>query len=509
VEAFKKASMERWGVDNPMKVTEISNKVSEARAVIDKDVMVEKARKTNLERHGVDNVSKLDTVKAAKVATTRINLGVDNPFQSEVVKDKIRKTTMEKYGTYHPSRAQSVRVKTSETNLVRYGTTNPMQSDLVKTKKREGISSGTIKTTLNTDPLYVTYHGGGLYTMRCDSSMGHNFEIDTHLYHARKGLGNPLCTVCNPVGSTPSVKEIELRNFVSSVYPGEVVHGHRDGFELDIYIPALGIGIEYNGLYWHSDRFKDRGYHLAKTEHFRAKGIRVYHVWEDDWIHRNAIVRSQVSNWLGVIPVRLMARDGDIQVIRDKSLIRSFLESSHIQGYIRTSLAIGLFIESELVSLMTFDHSEGRLTMSADEWNLSRFCTKAGTVVSGAASRLLTNFERKVSPTRVITFADMEWSIGNLYEKLGFTKVNVTGPNYKYVVGGRRVNKQRFTKEKLVREGYDPQFTEREITLSLGLSRVWDCGQIKYQKIYNGEHIIIQHQEGTPCTGRHGRPPVA
>lgn len=484
VESFRRSSMERWGVDNPMRVAEVSKKVSEARSLIDKRAMVEKIKKTSIERHGVDNVSKLGSVKAAKAATTRKNLGVDNPFQAEIVKERIRKTTLDRYGADHPMRSASVRERTAETNLVRYGVPNPMQSGAVRKKRQAGIAAGTIRTTLNSDPLFVAYHGDGHYTMSCDAGMGHSFGIDTHLYHARKGLGNGLCTVCNPVGTTPSVKEIQLRDFVSSVYPGRVVHGHRDGLELDIYLPEAGVGIEYNGLYWHSERFKDRGYHLAKTEHFQDRGIRVYHVWEDDWIHRGEIVRSQVSNWLGATPLRLMARDGEVRLVGDRSLVRSFLDSSHIQGYVRSSLALGLYMGGELASLMTFDHSEGRLTMPADEWNLSRFCNRTGTVVAGAASRLLAHFERMVSPRRVITFADREWSVGGLYERLGFSRVHVTGPNYKYVVGGRRVNKQRYTKERLIREGHDPSLSEREITQSMGLARIWDCGQIKYERKY-------------------------
>lgn len=484
VDAYRKSYMDRWGVDNPMKLPEVREKVSAARSRMDKSKMVERIRRTNISRHGVDNVSKIESVKAAKAESTRANLGVDNPFQSEEVKAKIRRTNLENLGVDHPMKSPAVRAKAVATNMLRYGAANPMQSEFVRDRIRVGIDAGSIRTTINSDPLFVSYLGAGQYTLRCDGGLGHDYDIDTHLYHARKGLGNGLCTVCNPVGTTPSVKEVELRDFVTSVYPGEVVHGHRDGYELDIYLPGIGVGLEYNGLYWHSERFKDRGYHLAKTEHFRDRGIRVYHVWEDDWIHRNAIVRSQVANWLGATVDRLMAREGEVRVVRDRSLVRSFLDSSHIQGYVRSSLAIGLFIGGELASLMTFDHSEGRLSMPSDEWNLSRFCNRPGTVVAGAASRLLAHFERQNSPRRVITFADREWSVGGLYDRLGFRQVHVTGPNYKYVVGGRRVNKQRFTKERLVREGHDPSLSESEITRSMGLTRIWDCGQIKYEKTY-------------------------
>ena len=34
--------------------------------------------------------------------------------------------------------------------------------------------------------------------------------------------------------------------------------------ELDIYLPNLNIAIEYNGLYWHGEKNKDKNYHLEK-----------------------------------------------------------------------------------------------------------------------------------------------------------------------------------------------------------------------------------------------------
>ena len=34
--------------------------------------------------------------------------------------------------------------------------------------------------------------------------------------------------------------------------------------ELDIYVPSRNIAFEYDGLYWHSNKFVDKDYHLSK-----------------------------------------------------------------------------------------------------------------------------------------------------------------------------------------------------------------------------------------------------
>lgn len=80
----------------------------------------------------------------------------------------------------------------------------------------------------------------------------------------------------------------------------------------------------------------------------------------------------------------------------------------------------------------------------------------------------------------IISFADKEWSIGDLYFKLGFKKVSESKPNYKYLVEKKRVNKQRFKKSKLVSEGFDNSKSETEIMHDRGIYKIWDCGQIKF-----------------------------
>jgi hypothetical protein len=123
---------------------------------------------------------------------------------------------------------------------------------------------------------------------------------------------------------------------------------------------------------------------------------------------------------------------------------------------------------------MTFDHFEGRKKMMDNEWNLNRFCTKINTNVIGGASKLLNYFIANYSPNRIISYADMDWSIGNLYYVLGFECIDVTPPDYKYVIDGKRVHKSRFRKRKGV--------SESKIVDEMGLRKVYDCGKIKFEK---------------------------
>lgn len=71
----------------------------------------------------------------------------------------------------------------------------------------------------------------------------------------------------------------------------EKIYSDDKKFEVDIFLKDFNLGIEFNGLYWHSyemltTRMSDedaKTYHLRKTEYFRNKGIQIIHIWENEW----------------------------------------------------------------------------------------------------------------------------------------------------------------------------------------------------------------------------------
>lgn len=70
---------------------------------------------------------------------------------------------------------------------------------------------------------------------------------------------------------------------------------------------------------------------------------------------------------------------------------------------------------------------------------------------------------------------------GDLYEKLGMEYVGLTKPNYYYIVNGKRENRIKYQKHKLVKEGYDEKLTEHQIMINRNISRIYNCGN----KIFN------------------------
>jgi hypothetical protein len=100
--------------------------------------------------------------------------------------------------------------------------------------------------------------------------------------------------------------------------------------------------------------------------------------------------------------------------------------------------------------------------------------------VIGGASKLLKWFIKNNNPTNIVSYADIRWSDGNLYNVLGFDKINESKPNYFYVINKKREHRYKFRKDILVSEGFDENKSENEIMKERGINRIYDCGNLVY-----------------------------
>ena len=279
--------------------------------------------------------------------------------------------------------------------------------------------------------------------------------------------------------------EKDLYNFISENYHGNILLNKKNiikPLELDIYLPDLKLGFEFNGLFWHNELNKDNNYHLNKTEECEKQGIHLIHIYEDDWLFKQNIVKSRILNILNITSNKIYARKCQIKEVDDSNLIRKFLEENHQQGFISSKIKLGLFYNDELVSLMTFGHQ--RISMGAkskkNNYEMLRFCNKLNTLVIGGADKLFKFFIEKHQPKEVISYADRSWSRGDLYKKLGFTFISKTPPNYYYIIDDMRKYRFNYRKDKLVREGFDPNKTEHETMLERNIFRIYDSGSLKF-----------------------------
>ena len=293
------------------------------------------------------------------------------------------------------------------------------------------------------------------------------------------GHGCPVC------GKNMSISEIEIKEYVESLGIVCTVNDRSvlDGMEIDIFVPSHRVGIEFDGLYWHSELYKDKNYHLRKTEECNRHGIRLIHVFEDEWVNKKDIVKSIISNSLGKTENRIFARKCEIKVV-DSATKSAFLDENHIQGNVGSRINIGLYFCGELVSFMCFGprrtNMGGKNGGADGEYEMLRFCNKLNTTVIGGSGRLLEHFKRVYCPKKIVSYCDRRYGTGNMYEKTGFVLDHYSKPNYFYIEGNNRKNRFKYRKDELVRDGFDSRSSERKIMLERKIYRIYDCGTIVY-----------------------------
>jgi hypothetical protein len=288
-----------------------------------------------------------------------------------------------------------------------------------------------------------------------------------------------------------SKEEIEILDYIKSIYKGVIKTGVREfieRFELDILIPELKIAIEYNGLYWHSER-NDKGkeYHITKTKLCKEKGIRLIQIFSDEWYNKKEIVKSKLNHIINKTSKSIYARKCTIKSV-DKKIKNAFLNKTHIQGEDRSKIHLGLYNNEELVGVMTFSNSRvalGGKDTNKNIWELSRFATS--TYVVGGASKLIKHFQKNYNPEMIYSYSDNRWTNpeNNVYLQIGFNKIKSSEPGYWYTKDFKtRIHRYNFRKQKLKQMGVDIEGkTEDQITKSLGYYKVWDCGVTRYELI--------------------------
>lgn len=313
-----------------------------------------------------------------------------------------------------------------------------------------------------------------------NNECGHTGEYWlTNLIHHK----SYACKICNP--NKVSSQERMVVDYIKSIYSGWIELNDRyilGGKELDIVLPDLGLAIEVNGCYYHSEEKRpDKKYHLNKTEQVEAFGYRLIHIYDYDINNYFDKVKSRLASILG-FSTKIYARKCKILEIRYP---KAFLQENHFQGAgSPTSVNLGLFLKDELVAAMTF--SKPRYT-NKYQYELIRFCSLQGVTVVGGASKLLKYFERKYSPTSIISYAKRDWSDGSLYYKLGFTFSHYSDPGYFYVKNNHRINRNAVKKhmlKDLFPEIYADHKTESQILEEAQYLRVNDTGNLTFVKEY-------------------------
>ena len=334
---------------------------------------------------------------------------------------------------------------------------------------------------------HIASHGMTLQEFRANYP---SFKMESDLMLEIDRASQSVCNKAQRKRTRRSTAEREISEFLAI---NGIKHKSNDrsvlgGKEIDLLIEDKKIGIEYDGLRYHSG---NEHRHIDKTRLANKMGYKLIHIFEDEYLRNKELVFDKIKQCLGLNAnnIKLGARKCEVREISITSA-RNFLNAYHLQGFVNSSVYLGAFYKGRIVGVMTFKRSY--LDMDC-EWELNRFATDIKYQCQGLASKLLKYFIRKYNPKSIASFADRRWTfspIGNLYTKIGFEYIGETRPSYTYfkkngAVGQdriRRYHKLDFRKRILMEKDkkLSKGMTEEEMANKLGFFRIWDCGLFKY-----------------------------
>ena len=275
------------------------------------------------------------------------------------------------------------------------------------------------------------------------------------------------CPKCRCVYSK---EELEVKDFIEKLIDNKVEkYTLKDKRELDILIPNKNIAFEFDGLYWHSEIKKDKNYHLSKTIQSEREGIKLFHIFEDEWINKREIVKSKITHILGETKNKLFARKCIIKEV-SQDVSDKFLKENHINGTEQSEYSFGLYYNNELVYLITFNRLANNNNIE-----IIRLCCKKYTSIIGGVSKLLHYIIKRYMPSKIVSSVDVRWYSGKLYEKIGFINTYSNKPNYSYIVSHHREDKTM----------YDNNKNSHQNMKEKGIYRIYDCGSKTYEMKLN------------------------
>lgn len=202
-----------------------------------KDLITKKNKEILMEAYGVECPFSLPEVREKSYQTIKERLGVEHPAQNPEIVKKMKATMIERHGAPTPLQCDEIHKRVIERLKENYGVDNPMKSKEIKERAEE-----------------TNLWKYGVRNLFYKEEYSHDSKEEQCLRDYVERLG---------------IKTERTRDIIPPL-------------EIDIYCPEYKIGIEFNGIYWHSDRFRDKDYHQIKSLMARKQGVFLFHVFEDE-----------------------------------------------------------------------------------------------------------------------------------------------------------------------------------------------------------------------------------
>lgn len=303
------------------------------------------------------------------------------------------------------------------------------------------------------------------------------------------------CNKCSDITHRGSKGELEILDYIKSIDNTLYIEQHNrsvlNGHEIDIYIPSLAVGIEYNGSAFHASinnvyDNKDKMYHQNKFIMAKNNGIHLISIFDIDWDRKQDKIKEYIKDIILNKNV-IYARKCRVERIAWQEY-KKFCEKCHLQGASLKNITThmyGLVYDDEIVSVMGFG-TPRFIKKDGVTYELHRYCTKAGITVVGGANRLHKAFVKEVNPSKIRSYSDNDFFTGSIYNNLGY-EYDSMSLSYYWCLNGNYIAREKCQAHKLkelypklYEESNDSRNREDFIMGKLGAKKVYRCGNTKW-----------------------------
>lgn len=268
-------------------------------------------------------------------------------------------------------------------------------------------------------------------------------------YICSMNLLREICSVLDAASVEYSTKEIGGMDVIFTDRPAG---GRQDGKSSAAIIPVSITAADTE-----SARHQAEALRTTVTSVVQLTGLYPLTVAEDRWCLQHEMMRKRLLAHMQIF-VQIYARNCEIRKI-DKATAAEFLAQNHSYGDAKCRYRYGLYLKRHtghnaaktdaetgaditpeqhasrilpgtLVAVATISNArkwiKGDKTIRSYEW--TRYASLPGVRLSGGMGRLLKAFIKDVAPDDIMTYADLEWSEGKVYEALGFELEEVKAP---------------------------------------------------------------------------------
>lgn len=507
----------KYGKSYPQQVDSIRQKCKETNKsrygkeyVFQTDEFKEQNKQKMLEEYGVDNYAKTDKFKKQmNDVLEKYGEQYDATFtaisQVPHVKERAIQTNTEKYGVKYATQASEVKKARKETFKSRYGVEWMTQhSAFVKKaqqtlKERYGVTG--------TSQLHIKHK----------KDMNKEFWL-SHFLDKRSGAFDVAkCAQYHGIrdGAVLTWKRklgINIRNKGGSVIEGDIAgllsqwgieaetkNRHllgKSSKEIDIYLPKFKVGIEYDGLLFHSQGSRDYGRiknmdinHLQnKYNEAVNNNIKLFNIFETEWRNpvQNKIWQAILKRSVKLLPS--ISLDYCVPIMLDVEIADEFLEENSLEVYEQSNISIGLTDGITLYAVAQFKE----VNPAQGKWQVVRFAVNNGYNVAGALNELINKFlEENLDVTELACSADLRYADLDQYEQTICTFTKKTTPfGYLFkTIGNSRVKDltlitlSSYDKSTAEEElgYYDDKLTVVENFYANDYRSIYDCGRAIYK----------------------------